>query len=329
MVVTSHDVARLAGVSQPTVSRALRGDQRVSQQTRDRVADAASALGYVPSELGRSLSTRSSRQIAMVSDIDNPLYPALVAPLHDELAGAGYRMVLLAERGDEKDSYERLFDGSIDGAILTTPLLASSLAAELHRRGIPFVQLNRSSDVVDADFVIADNHAGGAAVARLLTDLGHRRLGAILGPEQTSSARGREAGFRAVLAEVPSVSVELVRPGTFTYGAGWIGLTELLRRDNVPTAIFCANDMIAIGALNAAVARNLTVPADLTVIGFDDIEMASWPCFNLSTVNVAMPMMARRAAQVLIARLNGGRDVPVQETFPTEIVLRGTHAAPR
>ena len=325
MAVTSHDVARLAGVSQPTVSRALRGDHRVSAQTRDRVLSAAAELGYVPSELGRSLSTRSTRQIAMVTDLDNTLYPALVAPVHDALAAAGYRMVLLAERGDEKDSYDRLFDGSVDGAVLTTPLLHASLATELRRRNIPFVQLNRLSDVEDADYVIADNYSGGAAVGRLILELGHTRLGAILGPELASSARGREAGFASVTGHLP---VAQVRPGSFSYDAGRQGLVELLAADLPPTAVFCANDTVAIGALNTALEVGLRVPHDLTVIGFDDIAMASWPCFDLTTVNVRMPMMAARAARVLVGRLSGEESPPMQEVFPAEVVRRGTHGPP-
>ncbi len=328
MAVTSHDVARLAGVSQPTVSRALRGDQRVSSTTRDRVNSAAAALGYVPSELGRSLSTRSTRQVAIVTDVDNSSYPALVAPIHDELAAAGYRMVLLAERGDEKDSYDRLFDGSIDGAVLTTPSVHSSLATELRRRLIPFVQLNRVTDVADADYVTADNHDGGAAVAELLLDLGHRRLGAILGPASTSSARGRESGFTEVTSRVRNATVTLVRPGSFSFESGRRGLAELLEGEHVPTAVFCANDMVALGALNAALANGIRVPDDLTIVGFDDIEMASWPCFDLTTVNAQLPAMATRAAQVLVARLAERQSPPVQEVFAATIVRRGTHAPP-
>lgn len=325
-MVTSHDVARLAGVSQPTVSRALRGDARVSLVTRDRVAEAAATLGYVPSERGRSLSTRSTRQVAMVTDLDNPSYPALVAPLHDTLSAGGYRMVLLAERGDEKDSYERLFDGSIDGAILTTPLLHSSLAGELHRRGVPFVQLNRSSDVVDADSVLADNHGGGRLVGELLLSLGHARVGAVLGPQEASSSRGREAGFRGVLADAGVTPVALVRPGSFAYAAGVAGFTELMAVSTPPTAVFCVNDTVAIGALNTARRLGLSVPDDVTVVGFDDIEMAGWPSFELTTVAVRMPAMARRAAEILLARMSGDLGGPVQETFETRLVVRHTHA---
>ena len=194
MAVTSHDVARLAGVSQATVSRALRDDPRVSAETREAVAGAARALGYVRSEIGRSLSTRSTHQIAMVADLDNALYPRLVAPLHDALMDRGYRMVVLAERGDEMAAYSRLLDGSVDGAVLTTSQLRSSLPFMLRSRQFPFVQMNRISDLAEADSVTADNRAGAAAVAGLLAQGGphaHRAGGRARYDEQLTRSRSR------------------------------------------------------------------------------------------------------------------------------------------
>ena len=157
MTTTSHDVARLAGVSQPTVSRALRGDPRVAEATRQKVLVAAAELGYVPSELGRSLATRSTHQIAMVADLRNALYPTLVEPLHDRFAEHGLRMVLLAERGDDRATYERVLDRSVDGVVLTTTLTGSSLSKGLLERGLPFVELNRLSGRRRVDGVTADN----------------------------------------------------------------------------------------------------------------------------------------------------------------------------
>src|SRR4051794_17762126 len=194
--VTSRDVARLAGVSQPTVSRALRGDGRIAEATRARIQQVASDLGYVPSEPGRSLSTRSTRQIAMVADFENPLYPTLVGPLHDRFAEHGYRMVLLAGRGDDQVTYARLLDRSVDAAVLTTTMVDSSLSQLLLERRLPFVELNRRSGLPGANSLTADNAGGAASCARLLISLGHRRIGSIFGPERTSTARDRETGFR-------------------------------------------------------------------------------------------------------------------------------------
>lgn len=326
MPVTSHDVARLAGVSQPTVSRALRPHSQVSPATRERVRRAAETLGYVPSELGRSLSTRSTRQIAMVADVDNPLYPQLVGPLHDAFAARGYRMVLLAERDEELRADERLLDGSIDGAVLTTSQRGASLPVQLTERAVPFVQLNRVSDLVDADSVTADNALGGRLVADLLVGLGHREVGAIFGPKETSSAAEREQGFRGGLrvAGVRLPAQRVVR-GWFTYQAGFDGMRGLLDGAKRPTAVFCSNDIVAVGALNALRSAGLRAPEEVTVVGFDDLAIAAWPVFALTTVHVDFEAMARRSAELLLDRLTQPDRRPVHERFPVELVSRTTH----
>lgn len=331
MAVTSHDVARLAGVSQATVSRALRDDNRVSAATREKVAEAARALGYVRSEVGRSLSTRSTHQIAMVADLDNALYPRLVAPVHDALMDLGYRMVVFAERGDEMSAYERLLDGSVDGAILTTSELHSSLPHMLHAKGFPFVQMNRVSALIDADSVTADNGGGGAAVGHLLHECGHRRIGAILGPEQASSSRDREAGFRGALDEAGlELPPRRVSRGRFAYEDGSAGFRRIMTQAEPPTAVFCVTDMLAVGALNEARQMGLEVPGDVDIVGFDDLDVASWPCFQLTTVHVDFAQMARLAAQRIVARLSGDQSAQaVHETVPTQLVRRATHTATR
>lgn len=326
MPVTSHDVARLAGVSQPTVSRALRPDSQVSAVTRERVRQAAETLGYVPSELGRSLSTRSTRQIAMVADVDNPLYPLLVGPLHDAFAAQGYRMVLLAERDEDLGGDDRLLDGSVDGAVLTTSQRNASLPLQLHERGLPFVQLNRVSDLIEADSVTADNAVGGRLVADLLVGLGHQEIGAIFGPKETSSAAERERGFRAGLrAGGIRLSRQQVVRGWFTYQVGFDGMRRLLAGGDPPTAVFCSNDIVAVGALNALTAGGLRAPDDVTVVGFDDLAIASWPVFALTTVRVDFAAMAGRSAELLLDRLSRPGRRPVHQRMPVDLVTRSTH----
>jgi LacI family transcriptional regulator len=328
VTVTSHDVARLAGVSQPTVSRALRDDPRVAEATRQRVREAAAQLGYVASDLGRSLATRVTRQVAMVADLRNVLYPTLVEPLHDRFAEHGYRMVLLAERGDDRRSYERLLDRSVDGVVLTTTLLRSSLSRALQERRLPFVELNRVSGRRGIDGVTADNRAGAALAARLLLELGHRRIGAVLGSPDASTSRDREAGFRGALADA-GVDLPDLRAihGGFGYADGERGLAELLSAGTRtrPTAVFCVGDAVAIGALNHARRAGLSVPDDLAVVGFDDLEMASWPCFELTTVRVDLAGMALAAADRVVQRMTGAEGPARVQVFPTELVLRSTH----
>ena len=328
MSVTSHDVARLAGVSQPTVSRALRGDGRIAAATRARIEQAAAELGYVPSEVGRSLSTRSTRQIAMVADFENPLYPTLVGPLHDTFAAHGYRMVLLAERGDDQVTYARLLDRSVDAAVLTTTLTNSSLSQLLIDRRLPFVELNRRSGLAGAHSLTADNAGGAASCAQLLIGLGHRRIGSIFGPDRTSTASERESGFRRVLAEAGlTLQADHISRGGFDYEDGARGFARIMASAEPPTAIFCGNDMVAVGALNQALTMGVDVPGEVSIVGFDDLEIAAWPSFRVTTVRVDLASMARAAAEGIVGRLHGA-NFPRMPAYPTELVLRNTHASP-
>ena len=330
MSVTSHDVARLAGVSQPTVSRALRGDGRIAATTRVRIEQAAAQLGYVLSEPGRSLSTRSTRQIAMVADLENPLYPTLVGPLHDRFVEHGFRMVLLAERGDDQVTYARLLDRSVDAAVLTTTLLRSSLSQLLLDRGLPFIELNRLSGLADAPSLTADNIGGAASCVELLVRLGHRRIGAIFGPEQTSTGRDREAGVRSALAAAGlALPAQWVGRGSFTYDDGVTAFRALMTAPSPPSAIVCGNDMVAVGALNEAVELGIDVPGQVSIIGFDDVAIASWPSFALTTVRVDLASMARDAADLVVRRLSGDPGgEPARQPYRTRLVLRKTHAPP-
>lgn len=324
--VTSHDVARLAGVSQATVSRALRDDARVTEATKLSVREAARALGYVRSELGRSLSTRRTNRVALVVELENTLYHQLMSPIHDALAARGYRMLLLAEHSDELTLSWRLLDRSVDGAVLLTTRLNSSLPIELRRRGLPFVLLNRLSGVVEAPSISADNVGGARSAAELLLGLGHTRIGVILGPSDTSTGRDREAGFRQALddAGVALNSKRVVRGG-FDHASGRTGLRALLEQSNDVTAILCANDEIAIGVLNGARELGVDVPGDIAVVGFDDIDMAGWPQFALTTVHNPLQDMARRAAELLLDVVEERTPTPDHQVFPTSLVVRRTH----
>ncbi|MFW0795225.1 LacI family DNA-binding transcriptional regulator [Gordonia sp. CPCC 205515] len=331
MSVTSRDVARLAGVSQPTVSRALRGDTRVAEATRLRVAEAADALGYVPSEAGRSLVTRMTRRIGIVvTDLTNPFYPQLVGPLHDELEKHGYRIMVFAERTDSLTAVEHLVDGSVDGVVLLTTTLGSRLPSELTRRGVPFVCLNRESGSGLDDAAVVDNELGGKMAADHLVELGHRRIAGIFGPEDTSTGRDRELGFRFALAEAGiAIPVALTAHGPFDFDTGHAEMQRFLDMANPPTAVFCGNDVVAIGALNAAVGAGARVPGDVSIVGFDDIPMASWEAFRLTTVAYDLSDMAVSAARLLVRRLGAqADDQPQREVMVPSLIVRGTTAVP-
>lgn len=324
-MVTSHQVAKLAGVSQPTVSRALRDSSKVSAQTKLKVRAAAEALGYVPSDAGRALASGRTHRIGLlVTDLANQFYQHLIAPMHDELESWGYQLVLVTESVEQV--VDRLPASGLDGVVLATTTVDSVLPVRLRDRRMPFVYFNRTSDLVAADAVVVRSDRGIGEAVDEIVRLGHRRVGAIFGPENTSTGRRRAEVFRAALATagVP-FDPALGFRGHFDFETGASGIRALLAAADPPTVVFCANDVIAFGALNAARELGRTVPGELSVIGFDDLPIAGWPLIRLTTVAYDLDAMARAAAALMVERLAQGPDAPYRQTdFGSRLVLRDT-----
>lgn len=326
--ITSHDVARAAAVSQATVSRALRGDPKISETTIQRVREAADRLGYVPSNLGRSLSRKATGNIAVVAELGNLTYPDTLPAMHDELDRHGYRLLLVSETPEKELDHSLLFDGSVDGVILTTSRLHSKLPERLRARNVPFVYLNRVTKGVEADAVVADNAGGGRQAARLLLGDGHTRIAMIAGPSDMSSASARERAFTAELrdAGIDARDRPVLR-SELTHDAGRRGWAQLMSLRERPTAVFCTADAVAVGLLNAHHAgADVPRPA---VVGFDNSPVASWPAFDLTTIDTHLSEMARTASAMLVERLQAmaaGDDPPARRVVvPTELVARRSH----
>jgi len=332
-MTTSHDIARRVGISQSTVSRALRGDPRVAAATRRRVEEAARELQYVPNAAARSLITSRTNTIALVlADITNPFYPELVDVLHDELGLSGFRTVLLNDHSEGAGGSEltdRLSSGAVDGIVFLSSMLSSPVPRLVAGRGLPIILLNRELDEPEADVVVSDNYGGGALAAESLLKLGHRRLGLIAGPANTSTGRDREAGFRAALTRQGVQFDEgLRRESGYSHQGGYqAGIELLMGERDAPTAIFCGNDVIAFGALDAARRLSVRVPEQLSVIGFDDIAMAGWEVFSLTTIRQPLAQMGKAAARMLIERINSSEPLtPRRQVFPAGLVARATTA---
>jgi LacI family transcriptional regulator len=327
-VANGWDVARRARVSQSTVSRVLRGDERVAPQTRERVLRAAAQLGYSPDAAAQALITGRSGAVAVVvPDVSNPLYPELITAAQQELQEAGYRMLLLNARfGDAEAHVKTLRGRTVDGALLATSIIDSPIAAESVRQGLPTALVIRGVEGVAVDTFLADDPAGCALVADHLVSLGHTRIGMLTGPLNTTSGRDRERLFQASLRRHGlSVPPELITHGDYIFDVGAQAALHLLDRPDPPTALFCGSDILAFGALHAIREKGLRTPADVSVVGFDDVVMAGWDMISLTTVRQPIDRMARQAVRTLIARI-AGDDIgeAARHVFEVSLVERKT-----
>lgn len=326
-MVTSRDVARLAGVSQPTVSRALRDNAKVSAETKQRVREAASALGYAPNAIGRALSVgRSTRVGLVVTDLNNQFYSHVIAPMHQELERLGYELVLLTESSETGPVAEHIVANGLCGAVLATTTVDSVLPVRLHDRRVPFVYFNRTSQGVDADSVTVDPEPGVGEMVRAIAEHGHRKVGAIFGPRNTSTGEERESVFRGFFDEHGiSLARGDVLHGPFDFETGYVGARTLLDRADPPSLIVCGNDVVALGALNAAAELGVPVPEQVSVVGFDDLPTSRWALVQLSTVAYDLDAMSRKAARLIVSRVEGGPDAPpTAAVLPTRYVARRT-----
>jgi LacI family transcriptional regulator len=330
-MITSRDVARLAGVSQPTVSRALRDDPKVSEATKQRVREAAVALGYAPNAIGRALSVgRSTRVGLVVTDLENQFYAHVIAPMHHELERLGYELVLITESSESAPVAEHVTAHGLCGVVLATTTVESLVPVRLRDRGVPLVYFNRTSQSVQADSVTVDPENGVRELLRDAIGMGHRRIGAIFGPRNTSTGEQRENAVRAVLDEHGlALAHRDVRHGPFDFRTGHEGLRALLDRSDPPTLVLCGNDVVALGALNAAAELGVVVPADVSIAGFDDLPTSSWALIRLSTVAYDLDEMSRDAARLIVARVEHPDAAPANPVYPTQYVARATIAAPR
>jgi len=328
--VTSLDVAAGAGVSQSTVSRALSGDPRISEATTARVKEIAKRLGYRPNIAARSLITSRTRTIGLaVSDINNPFYPSLIEALYGEFRQLGYGTLLFnSEVEEESDPLAPYLDHSIDGLLVCSATLDSRLGSASLAEDLPTVFLVRHTSE-PGNRVLSDNRAGAAMAANLLTDMGHRRIGLISGPPTTSTAIERDAGFLEVLeARGIAVPDALHLRGEYSQDIGFDSTVALMESDSRPTAIFCGNDVIALGALNAIERLDLSCPEDLSIVGFGDIPISGWAKIDLTTVRQNLPAMARAAARMLVDQVERPDGELRTEIFETELVYRGTAGPP-
>lgn len=326
------DVATAAGVHVATASRALneRTASMVSPGTVERVRQAAETLGYRVNRVARGLKTRRSFTVGMlIPDITNPFFPPMVRGAEDGLAEAGYTLVLAdTDNDEEKDRQAQavLLERQVDGMLLATARRRDPLVEELIGADVPLVLVNRTIDRGGVAAVIPDDHAGMALAVDHLHDLGHRGIVHVAGPGQTSTGSRRAAGFLAAVASLGLDPGPMAEVSSFTVEAGRVAAHRLLSAPQRPSAVVAANDLIALGVLDAAEALGLSCPGDFSLVGFNDMPFVDRLSPPLTTVRIDEYEIGLRASRLLLSIIEDPGTRRETIMMSPELIVRGSTA---
>jgi DNA-binding LacI/PurR family transcriptional regulator len=325
--ITSVDVARRAGVSQSTVSRVFSpGALNVTNRLRERVLQASLELGYRPNAIARMMSTRQTRIVGiLMATINSPFYPFVLEKFLRELQAIDRKALLFtaSENQSVDDLLPLALQYQVDALIITSATLSSEAAAAANRGGTPIILFNRVVSDASICSVCADNVAGGRLAADVLLNSRHQRLAFIAGVEDTSTSKDRERGFAARLRE-RGIHHWLRRSGKYTYESGYAAAQSLMQEATPPDAIFCANDIMAIGAIDGLQAAGVRVPEDVSVIGFDDIPMAAWGAYRLTTISQEVDLMIQQTIALMLERIEEPDQSCRTIRIPGRLVVRSS-----
>jgi len=326
--VTSYDVARKAGVSQSTVSRTFRPGQSISKKTRDRVTKAANKLSYRPNVIARMLITQRSGMVAVInSSMVNLIYPELLTRLTEELSASGVRVLLFTL--DDPDGLEELLEQvwtfQVDGVIALTAHFNHSSISQFKDHNIPVVLYNRQVPGHPVNTVCCDHELGIHELVKALVDKGHQCFLVLSGPDFSEVATERR-GFALTHLESMGFHNTPVLYGDFSYQSGRECFAEWMSGHDKPDAVICSNDMMAIGCIDEARSRHgLSVPEQLSVVGFDGFNAASLESYNLTTIRQPINQMAKAAVNILLERIENP-DLPPEKRVLVGEFIRGSSA---
>jgi len=330
-IATIHEVAERAGVSVTTVSHVINETRPVSDDLRRRVLAAMGELGYQPNALARSLRRKETHTIGMiVPDSANPFFAEVARGIEDVSFEQGYSVILCNSDGDlatELLYVNVLTEKQVDGILFVAAGVSTEHIRTLQARRMPLVVVDRDIPSVAVDSVLTDNASGGWLAVRHLVELGHRRIGCIAGPSDLTPSAERVTGYRRALRErdIP-VDETLTVKGDFQYESGYQAAHQLLVMDDPPTAIFACNDLMAVGAIRAALELGRQVPASLSVVGFDDVRLASFTNPPLTTIVQPKFEMGTLAATMLLERIRDRDMPPCRRLLDTSLIIRQSTA---
>lgn len=328
-MITIKDIARELGVSINTVSRALNNKPDVSDETRQRVLDTADRLGYVPNTLARSLVAGETCTLGLIcSDLVNPFYARIAQGVEETARADGYTTII-ASTNEENDAERRAVNlmrsKRVDGMLISPTQLSYEHIARLIQEHIPFILVNRHIDEFQTGYVVNNNQHGAYQAVQHLVSLGHRRIAHITGPIRISSVKERISGYVQALENngIP-FDESLVIHSDLTLESAYQIVFKLLRAENRPSAIFTYSDHLAIGAIKAIRELKLSIPGDISLVGYDDIEYAQFLDVPLTTVRQPMYEIGQRAVFHLLEMIRLEEFTPEQhqEILEPELVIR-------
>lgn len=309
-MVTIKDIAEKLNISYATVSRALNNRPEVKEETRQKVLDAARKMGYRPNRIARSLVTRRSQCLGLiVPDIMNPFFAELAHGVDEAAAKRGYSVYLCNTHWNEKKelTYLNLLDGrQTDGIILASARDEGTNVKKFIERKMPLVVVNSLFREFDCHQVMIDNIRGGYLATDHLLRLGHRSIGFIGGLEHVKATIDRLEGLKLALGEKGlEIDEQLISFGAYTWESGFSRTKALLDGGKRPSAIFAANDIVALGVMQAAEESGLKIPEELAIVGFDDIAFSAYPKVRLTTVSQEKKHLGACAVEIILKQLSG------------------------
>ncbi|MBY0237725.1 MAG: LacI family transcriptional regulator [Burkholderiaceae bacterium] len=328
--VTLVDVAKLAGVSVMTASRAMSGEGYASEETKAKVQAAAKQLGYAPNALARMMKGGKTNVIGVVvNDLSSAVVNAFVTALSEEVRKVEMDMFIYNSLGDMGDGkgkrVSQMLHGLWDGLLYVLPRMTDDYLATLEKSTSPIVLINYFRQETTLPVVRGDNVNGAHDAVSHLIDLGHRRIAFVRGTAYTGQSDLRERGYAAALADAGiALDPALVRQGDFHELSGLEAGRQLMALPEPPTAIFAASDTMALGCMNAVREKGLSIPHDVSIVGFDDIPAAAMAQPPLTTLRHPFQAMAQAAVQELLRRIRGEPGRRHRIEFPSEFLVRGS-----
>lgn len=337
-VIDQIEIAKRSKVSQATVSRVLNNSSRVNEKTRNIVSQAVTELKYKPNAIAKALIQQKTKSIGVVvPDISTLFYPEIVESIEAGMRSNGYHVILAMSEDnpeEERACLEMLIEKRVDGVIIAPTRLGidnGEYLMELMDNNVPLVFIDRYIGKLERDFVIIDNLAGALEAVNYLIKLGHTRIGYIAGCKGISASEDRLAGYKKALNEHGlKINENLIKESRdFKKESGYKIAKEFLKMKEMPTAIFTVNDMVAIGAMKALREEGLRVPEDISIVGFDDVELASYLDVPLTTVSQQQHEIGEISAKILIERIEKiGADKPMQIVLKPKLVIRESCSSP-